>query len=101
MPNDSDHIFTLILEPVKQCNLSCTYCYSDRVSGKIMSRRTLRVILERTACFAERQGFTEIHLLWQGGEPLLAGLDFFRDAVTLAASLSRLPFSPDEWFTSR
>jgi MoaA/NifB/PqqE/SkfB family radical SAM enzyme len=29
MPVDADTPFTLILEPVKRCNLHCTYCYSD------------------------------------------------------------------------
>lgn len=84
MPIDNDRIFTLILEPVKQCNLRCTYCYSDRTSGEIMSRRTLRVSLERAARYAERRDITKIHILWHGGEPLLAGLSFFRHASILA-----------------
>ncbi len=29
MPVDANDAFTLILEPVKRCNLRCLYCYSD------------------------------------------------------------------------
>lgn len=87
MPGDFDHVFTLILEPVKQCNLRCLYCYSDTASGGVMSRTTLRAVLERASRYAERQGFTQMHILWHGGEPLLAGLAFFRYATRLAAEL--------------
>jgi uncharacterized protein len=53
-----------------------------------MSRHTLRTALEKTARYAERQGFREIHILWQGGEPLLAGLGFFRAAIKILEGLS-------------
>jgi uncharacterized protein len=88
MPSDTDQIFTLILEPVKSCNLRCIYCYSDTTSGGLMSQDTLRASLERAVRYAERRGFTQIHILWHGGEPLLAGLEFFRYATRLAADLS-------------
>lgn len=89
MSDECDRVFTLILEPVKQCNLHCLYCYSDTASGGVMSRSTLRVCLERASRYLERQDFTHIHLLWHGGEPLLAGLAFFRYATKLAADFFR------------
>jgi uncharacterized protein len=87
MPVEARDIFTLILEPVKGCNLQCIYCYSDISSAAVMSRQTLRIVLEKTARYAERQGFKEIHLLWHGGEPLLAGLGFFQDATQMLEAL--------------
>ena len=88
MPVDANGAFTLILEPVKRCNLSCLYCYSDDSGAGVMSRQTLQTALEKTARYAERQGFREIHLLWHGGEPLLAGLGFFRAAMKILGGLA-------------
>lgn len=88
MPGNANGAFTLILEPVKHCNLSCRYCYSDGAGAGVMSRQTLETALEKTARYAERQGFREIHLLWHGGEPLLAGLGFFREAMEILDGLA-------------
>ena len=88
MPVDANDAFTLILEPVKRCNLSCRYCYSDGAGAEVMSRQTLQTALEKTARYAEGQGFREIHILWHGGEPLLAGLGFFRAAMKILHGLA-------------
>ncbi len=77
-----------MVEPIKQCNLRCRYCYSETGYGKIMSRKTLQISLENAARYAESKGFTRVHILWQGGEPLLAGLEFFLYATRLAAEIS-------------
>ncbi len=88
MPVDGPEAFTLILEPVPGCNLRCRYCYSDCTGSGTMTRQTLRTALEKTVRYAADQGFREIHLLWHGGEPLLAGLDFFRTALEILAGLT-------------
>jgi uncharacterized protein len=88
MPVDANAAFTLILEPLKRCNLNCRYCYSDDTGTGVMSRQTLQMALEKTARYAERQGFREIHVLWHGGEPLLAGLGFFRAAMKMLRDLA-------------
>jgi len=88
MPVEADGAFTLILEPVKRCNLSCRYCYSDGAGAGVMSPQTLQTALEKTVRYAEGQGFREIHLLWHGGEPLLAGLGFFRAAIKILHGLA-------------
>jgi len=88
MPFEGNGAFTLILEPVKRCNLSCLYCYSDGGGAGVMTRQTLQIALEKAACYAERHGFREIHILWHGGEPLLAGLEFFRAAINILTELT-------------
>ena len=88
MPVEANDAFTLILEPVQRCNLRCLYCYSDEAGAGVMSRQTLQTALEKTARYAERQGFREIHILWHGGEPLLAGLGFFRAAMKMLRGLA-------------
>ena len=100
MPVEANDAFTLILEPVKRCNLRCLYCYSDDAGAGVMSRHTLQTALEKTARYAERHGFREIHILWHGGEPLLAGLGFFRAAMKILARAGLGPeipsLSPDQ-----
>ena len=88
MPGDANDAFTLILEPVKRCNLRCRYCYSDGADPGVMSRQTLQTALEKTARYAEEQGFGKIHILWHGGEPLLAGLGFFQAALKILPGLA-------------
>jgi uncharacterized protein len=88
MSVEANGAFTLILEPVKRCNLSCRYCYSDRGGAGVMSPETLKAALEKTVRYAEGQGFSGIHLLWHGGEPLLAGLGFFRAAIKILDGLA-------------
>jgi uncharacterized protein len=88
MPVDANDAFTLILEPVKRCNLRCLYCYSDGAAPGVMSLLTLQTALEKTARYAEGHGFREIHILWHGGEPLLAGLAFFRAAMKILDGLA-------------
>ncbi|MDP2045786.1 MAG: radical SAM protein, partial [Deltaproteobacteria bacterium] len=62
--------------------------YSDGAEAGVMSRQTLQMALEKTARYAEGQGFREIHILWHGGEPLLAGLEFFRAAMKILHGLA-------------
>ena len=64
------------------CNMECGYCFYHDLSGKrrtpnygVMSGETVRAVVKRV--FGE---VTErVHFTFQGGEPLLAGMDFFRE----------------------
>jgi uncharacterized protein len=53
-----------------------------------MSRQTLQSALVKTSRYAVRQGFREMHLLWHGGEPLLAGLEFYKTAIQILTQFS-------------
>ncbi len=69
------------------CNLSCEYCfylektemYPDRSDFR-MSDTVLETYVERQI---EAQPGPEIHFMWQGGEPTLMGLNFFKRVVAL------------------
>ena len=68
------------------CNMNCDYCfYTDETSKRqlasygIMSLSTLEEILKKTLTFAEGS----CSVLFQGGEPTLAGLDFFKSVIEL------------------
>lgn len=78
---------SIMLKPASGlCNLRCRYCfYADETARReipcygMMSGETLEAILRRALAYA--QGSCTI--LFQGGEPTLAGLDFFRQVVEL------------------
>ncbi|MHC4328868.1 MAG: radical SAM protein [Planctomycetota bacterium] len=78
--------FTLLIKPSgSDCNIDCSYCfYKDRPSefghGK---QRMSDEVLEKLVCDYMRLGFAVSGFAWQGGEPTLMGVDFFRRAVEL------------------
>lgn len=90
---------SVLIKPASSaCNLRCQYCfYADEAALRavgnrgVMTPAVLRRLLERV--FAEADG--PVSLLFQGGEPLIAGLPFFEEAVALAQQLNarRLPVS--------
>ena len=78
---------SIMLKPASSlCNLRCQYCfYADEAAHReqasygMMSEDTLEAILKRTLAFAEGS----CTIVYQGGEPTLAGLGFFRRAMEL------------------
>lgn len=70
-----------------QCNLNCEYCFYTEKTVLFPDKATVCMpdpILERYVReYITSQKTPEILFAWQGGEPMLAGLDFFRKAVKL------------------
>lgn len=66
------------------CNLRCRYCFyniTDQSSSTVMSEILLeKFISEYMKLFSGRLFF-----IWHGGEPLLAGIDFFHRVIDLQA----------------
>lgn len=76
-----DSISTAIVKPTDGfCNLSCSYCYMQKICAEeklqVMSAETLQ---EMTNFFCS--GVESTEFIWHGGEPLLAGMDFYREVV--------------------
>lgn len=64
------------------CNLRCTYCRDrnfDQGEKKVMSQEVLKILISSLAQLP--QNIQRMH--WLGGEPTLAGLDFFKEIVKL------------------
>ncbi|UCB44209.1 MAG: anaerobic sulfatase maturase [Dehalococcoidales bacterium] len=77
--------FQVILEPGGvQCNLACRYCPyppEERQQKKKPLRMTKTILNTFTRQYIEAQQVPEVTFNWQGGEPLLMGLEFFQQAV--------------------
>ena len=82
MPN-----INLLIKPASgACNLRCRYCfYADETAHRevanygIMSSETIEAVVRRAFEAAD----TAVTFGFQGGEPTLCGLDFFRNVVAL------------------
>jgi uncharacterized protein len=80
--------FHAMVKPVGSlCNLDCTYCYylhKQELLGQPMAPRISDFILEQhIRQYIEAQSGDEVVFSWQGGEPTLLGIDFFRRVVEL------------------
>ncbi|MFQ9638469.1 MAG: radical SAM protein [Eisenbergiella sp.] len=78
---------TLLIKPASgSCNLRCRYCfYADEMNNRsertygMMSEETLDILVEKTLNQVTRMAT----FAFQGGEPTLAGLDFFRTLIEI------------------
>lgn len=84
--------FSLLVKPVgAACNLACDYCfYLDKASlypngPSVMPRE----VMDRMISSYLALPFDSHSITFQGGEPLLAGIDFFKDAARAVRRHSR------------
>jgi|AGTN01.1.fsa_nt_gi radical SAM additional 4Fe4S-binding domain len=76
--------FTNVIKPTHRCNLGCTYCYNDDSRNPVMTPETLERVVVETFRYARTLGSeAQVDFIWHGGEPLIAGLPFYRRAVEL------------------
>jgi len=74
------------------CNLDCTYCFflkKEKLypgSNFTMSDGVMESYIRQTI---ESQHAPQVTITWQGGEPTLMGLDFFRRAVEFEKTFAR------------
>jgi uncharacterized protein len=82
--------FTVMAKPAgPACNLACEYCFYREKSSMFPAGSATRMSPEVLESFVrqyiESQPRGEVTFMWQGGEPTLLGLDFFRRVVELQA----------------
>lgn len=74
---DDQRVKMVVLQPTSRCNLDCTYCYiKDRTDSTVMDDTTLTAAL--TTVFESSMVHDGVELLWHAGEPLVAGIDFYK-----------------------
>lgn len=84
---------TVMMKPSSgMCNMTCDYCfYCDETQKRIqesygfMSEETLKNIIRKTMINAD----VSVNYAYQGGEPTLRGIDFFKKAVELQKKYNR------------
>ncbi|MDR5824936.1 anaerobic sulfatase maturase [Caballeronia sp. LZ043] len=80
--------FHAMAKPIgSTCNIDCSYCYylyKEHLLQQHRGRRMESSMLERyIRQYIEAQNGDEVIFSWQGGEPTMLGLDFFRNIVAL------------------
>ena len=74
------------------CNLACQYCYF-RLKEHLYPDSTLRmtddVLKHYTRQYIQSQRTSEVTFIWQGGEPLLMGLEFYEKALAFQHQFAR------------
>ncbi len=84
------HISVLIKPASSLCNLRCSYCFYANVSslrevrsfGKMKEEVTEKMIEN---IYADLEDGDQLTLAFQGGEPTMAGLNYFRTVIRLVA----------------
>lgn len=84
---------TVLVKPASSlCRMNCAYCfYRDEAANRqqasmgIMKLSAFDVLAEKALAYAEGP----VSFMFQGGEPTLAGLDFFRAAVESEKRLNK------------
>ena len=85
---------SIMIKPASSlCNLRCSYCFYCDVAEKrevfdlgIMKEETAGRLVKSALEFADGES---VAFAFQGGEPLIAGLDFFRNFVRLVKENNR------------
>ena len=78
---------SILIKPIgEKCNLNCNYCFCESTQGlkeignlSPINDLTLEILIDRVA----QDGKDGVTFVWQGGEPLLMGLNFYKKAVDL------------------
>jgi len=80
--------FATMVKPMgSACNLNCSYCYYlDKAPTIYQDHEPLMpldVLEEYIKQYIEANEVPEVTFVWHGGEPLIAGIDYYRKAVEL------------------
>ncbi len=87
-PEKRPRYFHVMAKPAgPRCNLACQYCFyleKERLfPGAPLAAMSDEVMESHIRQYIESQDSPEVTFAWQGGEPTLMGLDFFRRAAAL------------------
>lgn len=72
--------FQIIVQTNLSCNIRCKHCYE--ADGNYPTQIMSFLVLEKIISLAQKQ-YKKISYLWFGGEPLIAGIDFYKKVVEL------------------
>jgi len=86
--------FALTINPVSaRCNCACDYCHYEHVLDLYPAGRFQRQMSIATAehliALVLKQGMPSVSIRFSGGEPILAGVEFFENAVAMVRAYKR------------
>lgn len=85
-----DQKLTVIVKPVSsRCNHACDYCLNvaGGVNGRVVAPNMNLRLVEAFTEQCLKLPIQRVYFLWHGGEPTLAGLDFYREAVSIQQAI--------------
>ena len=74
---------SFIVKLTNDCNLNCPYCYHFKHNGDKRELHMKMDTIEQTIRQLINHNKHNAHFIWHGGEPMLLGLDVFRQIVQL------------------
>lgn len=93
VPAGAPAAFSLLVKPTGSiCNLACAYCFfldKERLYPGARARMTDELLERCIRQLIDAHRAPDVTIAWQGGEPTLMGLEFFRRAVELAKRHAR------------
>ena len=86
MPSNSEpHPYHVMTKPIGAiCNLDCQYCFYLSKQNLYPETRDFKMkdeVLEEYVKQYIKQPAEEVTFTWQGGEPTLMGLDFYKKVI--------------------
>lgn len=90
---------SVLIKPASSlCNLKCRYCfYADEAKNReipnhgVMTRETVDILFERIKELLDNNSVCNI--CFQGGEPTIAGLEYFKYFINKSKELSNIKFN--------
>lgn len=78
----------VIVQTGSDCNLDCDYCYIKASTGGLKYKMPIEKInqLVKNCSF----GFDEVKFCWHGGEPILAGFDFYKEVIRSQKEINKI-----------
>jgi len=80
-----------VIKIASRCNINCTYCYmynlgdeTFKLQPKIMNEETINALLNKIKLHCLVEDIKKFQFILHGGEPLLAGKDFFKNFIKKA-----------------
>ncbi len=95
----NENLYNIIIKTTNFCCLECDYCYIEPHQSKfaksVLSLEIVtRILLDYLEIINNQDAKNNriIKLTWHGGEPLMAGLPYFREIVKLEKKLIKPPY---------
>jgi uncharacterized protein len=84
----SDRTFSVILLPTAECNVACEYCFEFKEAHRL-SMVMVPLLTQRLLDHMEHESLDECEIYWQGGEAMIMGPAWFKEAGELMDSAAK------------